>query len=213
MCRAWAAALLLVGVASARAVEEEYRVDGARSSVTVRVARAGALSSFLHDHQLVATRFDGKIARATDDPSSVIVDLTVAADSLREAPGSPLKPEDVRAVEEQLRGPQVLDVARFPQIRFTAWRFAPAERQRVAGSRREKDATSGELQGALTLHGRTREVRVPVAATVSGGELRARGRFVIRQSDFGITPYKKAWGAIAVDDSVRVDFSIVAVRK
>ncbi len=202
------AAALAVGASSAARAEARYTIDPARSRISVHVRRAGALSSFLHDHDFLATRFGGDLALDENDPSRVSLRVTVAADSLREAPGSALSADDVRTVEEQVRGPRILDAARFPRIDFLATRFEPAERVAVGGG-----ALQGDLVGTLTLHGVTRVVRVPVAATVTPAGVRARGGFDLRQSDFAIKPYKKAWGSIAIHDTVHVELAVQAVPR
>jgi hypothetical protein len=40
--------------------------------------------------------------------------------------------------------------------------------------------------------------------------LQASGRFAVRQSDFGITPFAILGGALAVDDTVAIDFTVRA---
>ena len=41
----------------------------------------------------------------------------------------------------------------------------------------------------------------------------ARGSFRVRQSDFGITPFSAAGGAIQVGDELDLSFEIVAVAR
>jgi hypothetical protein len=52
---------------------------------------------------------------------------------------------------------------------------------------------------------------VEVLITVSGDTLRARGRFSVKQRDFGIDPYSTALGTVQVADEITFDFEAVAV--
>ena len=54
------------------------------------------------------------------------------------------------------------------------------------------------------LHGATRKVKVVAEATPATGYIHLRGNFTILQTDYGITPYSKAFGTIGVADSLTI---------
>jgi hypothetical protein len=54
---------------------------------------------------------------------------------------------------------------------------------------------------------------VPLSIDMQGTALVARGSFRILQSDFGITPFSVAGGAIQVADPVEVAFEIRATAR
>ena len=62
-----------------------------------------------------------------------------------------------------------------------------------------------ELVGEFTLCGRTKPLRVIVDAEMAKGWLHVRGAFNIKQTEYGITPYSMALGAIGVADTLRID--------
>ena len=104
---------------------------------------------------------------------------------------------DKRAdVQTRMRGPEVLDSSRYPDIRFASTRVDPdgAEQWRVTGD--------------LTLHGVTR----PLMFAVTRREGHFRGSASIRQSDFGIQPISIVGGTVKVKDELRVEFDIVPGR-
>jgi hypothetical protein len=68
------------------------------------------------------------------------------------------------------------------------------------------------LQVAVSLHGVTRSVDVPVQYRRAADEVTASGAFAIDQSQFGIVPFTVLGGAIAVQDRLNVTFQIVASR-
>lgn len=99
-------------------------------------------------------------------------------------------------VTETMKGPDVLDVEQFPTAKFKfkskGMRFG-----RVGGP-------FYDLEGDLTLHGKTRPLKIVVQQTKEGGRMTYRGDFTILQSDFGITPYKAALGTVGVADELKI---------
>jgi polyisoprenoid-binding protein YceI len=61
-----------------------------------------------------------------------------------------------------------------------------------------------QLDGEFTLHGKTRKLTVLADVAKVNGYSRIYGNFSILQSDFGITPFKKALGAVGVADRLTI---------
>ena len=198
--------VLLMGLFVAHAATAQprtWRVDPGHSRLVVHVARAGVLSAALHDHQFVAQRWSGTVSFDPEHPERSTTQLSVAAGSLHDVePG--ISANDVRSIENDARGAEVLDVARYPEVTLASQRLEITPGTLSAG------ALHGTLVASLTLHGQTRPMRIPVEATWTGNELRVRGSVGFRQSGFGITPYHRALGAIAVRDMVNVEFDVRA---
>ncbi|MBI2388582.1 MAG: YceI family protein [Deltaproteobacteria bacterium] len=209
VCFALAAALVASALgyaAPVRAAPREYRVDTARSKLVVHVFRAGALSPMLHDHHFAATSWT---ARTFDPerPSETRALVIVQASSLRDRQPA-LSEKDRMKVDSQVQGPEILDAARHPVIRFELERL-----ELDPSSDPKKAFLRGELVGTLELHGHTRRVTIPAAARWSDDWLGVNGLVAFRQSDFGIEPYRKLGGAIAVQDGVEVELSLRATRE
>lgn len=201
-----AAALAVVALAiPARAATRSYRVLPDESELVVHVFKAGAFSPVLHDHHFVPGEWSGHATFDPERPAETTAVVTVQADSLRDRQPK-LSKDDLAKVNAQVRGPEVLDAAKYPTIRFEAKRL---ELDRAA-SDPAKGYLRGKLFGALTLHGRTRTIGVPVAARWSGDALAVNGKVAFRQSAFGIEPYAQLGGAIAVQDAVEIELSLSA---
>ena len=171
-----------------------YKLDKSHASLVLRASHMG-FSTY-------TTRFSRFDADLTLDPrnlSASKVVTTIDASSF-EMDAAPQMCLDI------MKGPQMLDTAKFPQIVFKS------EKVRMTG------AKSMEISGTLTLHGVTRPT--VLVATYNGGYagmpnmdpqarvgFSARGSF--KRSDFGIAYAVPAPGTtLGVGDSI--DFSIEA---
>lgn len=103
-----------------------------------------------------------------------------------------------RQVNANMLGPDVLDARRFPTATFRVNTIQQLPADRPGGSPKY------QLDGDFTLHGTKRPVRILAESSAPSGHVRLHGSFSILQSDYGITPYSKAFGAIGVADSLTI---------
>ena len=151
-----------------------------------------------HEHVIRARGFSGRIEYQADAPADSRVEVVVPTDSLEVL--TPPDTEEIRKVTATMRS-DVLDVAHYPEIRLTT---------------RSVEPNNGHLRvvAALTIKGVTRDVPLDVQFTISGDTLRATTAFAIKQTDFGIRPYRGGpGGTVRVADKVTFDVSAVAVRR
>ena len=180
------AVLLLLGAPGATHGGPSVTIDVQASTVTVRVFKSGLFSTFAHNHEILAP-----LAAGTVDTSALAVDFQIASQAMRVV--DPKSSDDERAkIQRTMDGPTVLDVARYPEIRFhsTAIESAGVARWTVLGT--------------LELHGESHPIRFEV--TRESG--RYRGAATVRQTEFGIKPVRLAAGTVKVKDDVRIEFDI-----
>ena len=174
--------------------EGAYKIDKAHASITLRASHLG-FSTY-------TTRFSRFDADLTFDPKDLAASKVVATidASSFEMDAAPQMCLDI------MKGPQMLDAAKYPQIVFKS------ESVRMTGVK------SMEITGTLTLHGLTRPI--VLTATYNGGYpgmpkmdpqarigFSAHGSF--NRSDFGIAYGVPAPGTtMGVGDLI--DFSIEA---
>jgi hypothetical protein len=96
---------------------------------------------------------------------------------------------DVPKVTATMLSDAVLDVNRYPAITF--------ESTSVMG-KGSAAALDLSVSGKLSIHGKTQTVTAPVSVKVAGNQLTASGKFLIKQTDFGITPITIGGGAVKV---------------
>jgi polyisoprenoid-binding protein YceI len=114
---------------------------------------------------------------------------------LREAGiGTQPSPQAVEGTRKNMLGP-VLEAQRYPLVTLHA-----------------QHLTGGPLRVAVTLHGSTRWLELPGTVRIDASELRADGTAVLKQSDFGITPFAVGGGLLAVRDELEIRYHIVAWR-
>jgi polyisoprenoid-binding protein YceI len=174
---------------AAAAVAAPRPIDTAGSKITIVVGKAGAFSAFGHDHDISAPVASGNV-----DTDARRVEFTVRSASMK-VMDPKASDKDREEVQKAMVGPEVLDVEKYPEIRF---RSVTAERS----------GDSWAVKGELTLHGQTQ----PVTVSVKEQAGHYTGSAKIKQTDFGIKPIKAAGGAVKVKDELRIDFDIQLAR-
>jgi polyisoprenoid-binding protein YceI len=109
--------------------------------------------------------------------------------------------DDVPTVEERMRGPEVLEVAKYPEIVFES-----------ASVKSTPQASGLKLvvTGRLTLKGRSVPVEIPLdARRAADGSIEAKGEVSLNLRDIGIEPPSVA-GVVKVKDRFRLEFEIHA---
>ncbi len=166
---------------------ETLAIDPARSVMTIHVFKSGLFSGFAHNHEIEARGMEGQV-RTTDNPQ---VSLRIDTRKIKVLDPD-VSADDRSQIQQAMEGPKVLDIMRFPEIRFQSTSVS------------QKTPNAWEVSGNLILHGKTR----PVTVQVSGKSSRYTGQVTVRQKDFGIEPISLFGGTVKVKDEVRIEFDI-----
>jgi polyisoprenoid-binding protein YceI len=187
------------------ATAAELQVDPAHSQLLVRVWKEGPGSVFAHDHVARASKLSGTVRWDPAKPDASAVEVVAEAGSLvmdepnvrRRFDMPTIAEVNRREIQNTMRGPKQLDVAKYPTISFRS---------------RRVDALGGgklRITGTLALHGQSREITIPATVEQRGGYLHANGSIRFRQSEFGITPYSFG-SAVRNQDEVELLVELVA---
>lgn len=189
---------------------QAFTIDPAQTRVTLLVYRTGPLARLGHNHAIVSGEERGVVwIGRTPAQSGFEIHVPVAAlvvddPDARAAAGAEFPgtvPDDARAgTTTNMRRAEVLDVDHYPEIVVRAESATGTWQQAV-------------VHASVRLKDVQRELDVPVTLQVSGDVVTADGTFQVRQTDFGITPFSVAGGAIQVSDVVDVRFAITATRE
>ena len=178
--------VLACHLAAAQAVD----VDAGRSSITVKVEKSGLFSAFAHNHTIQAPIASGKL-----DTEKRTATLTFNAKEMKVLDEG-VKESERADIDQTMKSDKVLDVQRFPEIRFGSTSITAQEGGRY------------QVRGDLTLHGITRLVEFPLTLSKD----RYTGSVKLKQTDFGIAPVSIAGGTVKVKDVIEVIFEIVPGR-
>ena len=167
------------------------------SRFEVKTGKAGLFGFAGHAHVVRARGFAGRVVYYPNAPSESRVEIVVPADSLDVL--TPSDTAEIRKVTQAMRT-DVLHADAYPVISFVSTAVTPT----VDGFR---------VQGRLTLAGQTGDVSCDIRAELGTDTLRATGGFSVKQSDYGIRPYRGGpAGTVRVADRVTFSFEAVGIR-
>jgi polyisoprenoid-binding protein YceI len=177
-----------------------YRLSATDSKFTAQAFAEGLFSAFGHDPIIGIKDFAGDATFVPATFENASVELRINAASLSVIDN--VKPKDREELERTMRD-ELLEVNKFPEIVF---RSTNVTLSRIAEGRYRV-----RVIGDLTLHGVTQtSLWISGEVLVTDGELRAKGEFPIRQTDYKIKPVSIAGGTLKVKNEVKCKFDIVA---
>jgi polyisoprenoid-binding protein YceI len=193
--------LLLAVLAFGQSRTRTYTIVPSESSFWVFVGKAGLFSALAHDHEIGVKSFSGRVVVPAAGASGGSLEMEVDAPSLAVLDKKPSE-EDKKKIFTSMHN-EVLESAKYQKIIFKSVSVSDVKQT-------GNDAYSFVVNGDLTLRGVTKRIAVPVAATVTPQDLRATGKYTLKQTDYGIKPYSAAGGTIKVKNEIVVNFNIVA---
>jgi hypothetical protein len=149
-------------------------------SLSVRTKRTGAAAKAGHNLLIEVTAWE-----ATMDATSIVLDVDATSLRVREGAGGmqALGDDDKAGIEETIDD----EVLKKQAIEFRSTSV------QVGGSRIG-------VEGELTLNGATH----PIAFELNVADGRLGGSVVVKQSDWGMSPYSTLFGTLKVVDEVEV---------
>jgi polyisoprenoid-binding protein YceI len=193
--------LLLASFAFGQSRTRTYTVVPSESSFWVFAAKTGFFSMLAHDHEIGVKSFSGRVVIPGAGAAGGSLEMEIDATSLAVLDKKPSE-EDKKKIFNSMHN-EVLESAKHRKITFKSVSVSDVKQT-------GNDAYSFVVNGDLTLRGVTKRIAVPVTATITPQQLRATGKYTLKQTDFGITPYSTAGGTIKVKNEVVVNFNIVA---
>lgn len=166
------------------------------TQLDVHTGKSGLLGFAGHEHLIRARAFTGRVVYHRAVPAQSRVEIVILTDSLEVL--TPPDTEEIRKVTADMRS-KVLDVANYPEIRLASRSVTWSEGK-------------VHLVAALTIRDQTREVPLDAQVKIDGDTLRATTTFTVKQTDFGIRPFRGGpAGTVRVADKVTFDIRLVAV--
>jgi superoxide dismutase, Fe-Mn family len=164
-----------------------YRLGPRDGTLSVKTGHGGAAAKAGHDLLIHVTNWEATL-EVGEDPAAIAVTLDVDSTSLRVRHGTggmqPLGEDDKANIDQTINDEVLLR-------RPITFRSTTVE----AGDGRL------QVQGELTLLGNARPVAFDLTVGPDGN---LEGSTVVRQTDWGMTPYSALFGALKVTDEVEV---------
>lgn len=180
-----------------------FVIDARRSRFTVQAFATGILSAMGHNPTIGIRTFNGEVEFDSGSLEAAGFRLAIQAASLTVL--DDISDKDRREIERVMKN-EVLEIERFPEIRFEA----PS---RIAVNRIDGSLFSATLNGNLSLHGVTHAELIPARIVSMGEMLRASGDFALRQSNYQIKPVSVAGGTLKLKDELKFSFEMVANKR
>lgn len=175
-------------------------VDLRRSRVYVFVGKTG----LGHDHGVEGRLKSGTVRLdAGESAGELVFDMNsfdADTDAARKYVGlsGSTDTSTRQQVNTNMKGAPILNVRQFPTATFKIDSCRQLERKNAKGQ------TAYELSGKFTLRGVTRPLKFSAEYVEDKGIHRLRGNFSILQTNYGITPFKKAFGAVGVANQLKI---------
>jgi hypothetical protein len=103
-----------------------------------------------------------------------------------------------KKVNENMLGAEVLHVSKYPEAKLENVKLT------ATGKTSDRKLTEYVMEGDFTLHSTTRKISATCDLEDKNGWNHLRGKFRIRQTDYGIKPYSRALGAVGVKDELLI---------
>ena len=194
--------LLFCGLPNAKTQPARtYIIQSEQSRMEVQVRKGGLFKFLGHDHLVAVRGITGHIDLAEKTITPAALHIKIAADSLLVIQEK--NDKDRVKIQRDMRE-KVLETAQYPQIEFesTAVHIVTGPDSTLQYRLR--------IEGDLTLHGITRPIVIASSLTLLNGSVRAVGRFLLHQKEFGIKAASAAVGTVKVKDKLELSFDIVA---
>jgi hypothetical protein len=158
-------------------------------TIWVRTGRTGAAAAAGHDLLIQVTAWQARLEVGdSQEPTSIVLDVDATSLRVREGIGGiqALGDDDKESIQETIDD-EILERTNI-EFRSTAVQIAA-------------DGSRMSVQGELALVGEVRPIEFDLQV---GGEGELSANVVIKQSDWGITPYSTLFGALKVADEVEL---------
>jgi len=179
------------------AIGPQLHIDSAQSLIAVTVRRGGVLARLGHDHVVASHKITGTVS-----PSQNRADLQFRLDEMK------IDESDLRLLAGLEKQPSADAIEGTRHNMLT--KVLDAELYPVVEIHAERGAAGQPLQVAITLHGVTRTMAIPVELREENGVINVKGTVNLKQTDFGLTPFSVMGGAMAVQDQMELRFDLSA---
>jgi polyisoprenoid-binding protein YceI len=175
-----------------------FEIDSSRSKFIVKASRGGLAWFKGHDHHIAVRDFSGRAELTMDALNPASLGMTVRASSLEET-SDVFTPQQKGIINKELKD-IVLETAKYPEITF---------RSTDVQGKLKDGKFEVKIGGDMTLHGVTKQIKIPATVSVEGNSLHAVGEFSLDRSDFNVKATSAFHGLVRIKNRLKFTFDIV----
>ncbi|MDR4507661.1 MAG: YceI family protein [Candidatus Brocadiaceae bacterium] len=176
-----------------------HHITAGSGRIFIYTFKEGFLSAVAHDLLLEAKNFTVSLNIPPEGAGISNVEAEIHANSLKVLCAmkdgnqcyDTLKEKDRKEIEEAIIK-DVLHPGKYPTVKFCSTKGIEGK-------------VGALVKGELTLHGTTHPIEFPVTSASEG---HISGKFVVKQKEYGIKPYKALLGTLKVKNEVEIDFEL-----
>lgn len=205
------AMLFFVSASEAAAIAQPeapatYLLDSQQSHIKIFVHRAGLLRAFGHDHVISTSEIEGRLMILPEAETKVVFSLRLPVSGLlvddplqREQSAArfskDIAEKDRQATRQNMLGAKLLHGDAYPEIG-------------VSGKLENITMGSTSIDCRVSLRGISTNIVLPANITQQADGYRAQGKFDIRQSALGLTPFSVLGGTVKVADKLVIHYQL-----
>ena len=180
----------------------QYQLDPKASQFTVQAFANGLIAAVAHSPKIAIRDWNAEAQFVPGSLSSASLRVRIKSNSLQVL--DEMRDDDRRKLHRVMND-EVLETARFPEIKF--------ESTEVAAENQNESLFRVRVSGNLTLRGVTANHLFNAQVAMGVDSLRAYGEFVLLQSDYRMPIAAIAGGTLRLRDELKFSFYVVGRKQ
>jgi polyisoprenoid-binding protein YceI len=190
--------MLVLLAAGAAHAQKQWTLVREKSTLQVELGKSGWLRVLGDEHLIAVGEYDCQAQFDPATPAGSSVELTIQARGMK-VMDPHLSAEKRGEVQKKMEGQEVLDLARFPAIRFVSKQITA------------QGANRWRVEGDLEIRETPRMTAFTVTLLPEAGGYRVRGEAGVKMTAYGIEPPSAGGGSVKVKDEMKIVFDLLLV--
>ena len=180
----------------------QYQLDAKASQFTVQAFANGLIASVAHSPKIAIREWQGQVQFVPGTLANASLRVRIRADSLQVL--DEMRDDDRRQLQ-RVMNQEVLETARFPDVRF--------ESSEISAEKQNETLFRVRVGGNLVLHGVTGNLLFNAQVAMGIDSFRAYGEFLLMQSGYQIPIAAIAGGTLRLRDELKFSFYVVGRKQ
>lgn len=179
-----------------------YQLDARASQFTVQAFANGLVAAVAHSPKIAIRDWQGDAQFVPKTLGGASLHVRIKAASLQVL--DEMRDDD-RNKLQRVMNDEVLETARFPEVRFDS--------SEISAEKQNENLFRVRVKGNLALHGVTGNLALNAQVAMGVDSFRAYGEFLVMQSDYQIPIAAIAGGTLRLRDELKFSFYVVGRKE